>query len=88
MKEKGRYCFYFMLNAMITAGVIIWFTGLYYLMIKAGIPYQDPPLDVQIQYEINAGIGAVLLGIGFQIAVGGCMLRLVLNLIWKKYRKK
>ena len=40
MKEKGRDIFYPIINAVIIAGVIIWFIGLYYLMIKAGIPYQ------------------------------------------------
>lgn len=62
--------------------------GEHTLMIKAGIPYQDPPLDLRIQYEINAGIGDILMGIGFKITVSCCILRLVLNLIRKKWQKK
>ncbi len=87
MKEKGRDIFYPIINAVIISGVIIWFIGLYYLMIKAGIPYQDPPLDLWIQYEINAGIGDILMGIGFKITVSGCILRLVLYLIRKNGRR-
>ena len=80
MKEKGRDIFYPIINAVIISVVIIWFIGLYYLMIEAGIPYQDPPLDLWIQYEINAGIGDILMGIG-------CILRLVLYLIRKNGRR-
>lgn len=84
----GREKLCTMLNAVITAGIIIWFIGLYYFMIKAGIPYQDPPLDLQIQYEIHAGIGDVLMGMGFKIALCGGVFRFALNLIWKKRQEK
>ncbi len=84
MKEKSKYIIFQMLNAIIIAGVIILFIGLYYSVIKAGIPYQDPPLDLLIQYEVNAGIGDVLLGSGFKIAVCSGIIRVVLGLLWRK----
>lgn len=88
MKEKVRYFFCPIINAVIIAGIIIWLIGLYYAMIKAGIPYQDPPLDLQIQYEVHARIGDILMGSGFKIAIGSGIIRFVLNWIWKKGQKK
>lgn len=88
MKEKVRYILYPVINAVIIAGIIILFIGLYYSMIKAGIPYQDPPLDLRIQYEVDARIGDVLTGSGFKIAICSIIIRFVLNLIWKKCEKK
>ena len=78
MKGKARYG---LLNSLILAGVILIFMGLYYWMIKAGIPYQDPTLEMQIQYTIDLRIGEILLGNGFLIAVCGGIIRLILGLI-------
>lgn len=47
--------------------------GSYYLMIKAGIPYQDPTVEMQIQYAINYGIGEILTKTGVVIAVLGAV---------------
>ena len=44
-------------SAMLLAGCIVFAVGVYYEMIKAGIPYQDPPPALQIQYAVNMGIG-------------------------------
>ncbi|MCI9078169.1 MAG: hypothetical protein HFH68_04485 [Lachnospiraceae bacterium] len=88
MKQKLKYILCTITNAFIIAGVIIWFIGLYYSVVKAGIPYQDPPLDLQIQYEINAGIGNVLAETGFKTAVIGSIIRFVLSLSWKFINKK
>ena len=78
MKGKARYG---LLNSLILAGVILLFIGSYYWMIKAGIPYQDPTLEMQIQYTIDLRIGEILLGNGFLIAVCGGIIRLILGLI-------
>ena len=80
--------FYSILHAIIISGIIVLLIGLYYFVIKAGIPYQDPPLDLQIQYEINARIGDILIEIGFKIAVYSSIIRFILSIIWKKYQKK
>ena len=78
MKGKARYG---LLNSLILAGVILLFMGSYYWMIKAGIPYQDPTLEMQIQYTIDLRIGQILLGNGFLIAICGGVIRLILKLI-------
>lgn len=83
MKEKVKYILCPITNAIIIAGIIILFIGLYYSVIKAGIPYQDPPMDLWIQYEVNAGIGDVLVGSGFKIAICSGIIRLILKFIWK-----
>lgn len=84
MKEKTRNSLCQLLNAVIIAGVILLFMGLYYSVVKAGIPYQDPPLDLRIQYEVNAGIGGLLVAYGFKIIIGGGVARLLLGLLLKK----
>lgn len=84
MKEKIRNNLCQIVNAVIIAGIIILLIGLYYCVVKAGIPYQDPPIELQIQYAVNMGIGDVLVGKGFVIAVCGGIVRLLLKLIWKK----
>ena len=76
------------LNAAILAGIIILFTGLYYCVIKAGIPYQDPPLELQIQYAINMGIGGILVKEGFLISICGGIARWLFKLVLRKKQKK
>ena len=71
------------IDSAIAAGLVIFFIGLYYWMIKAGIPYQDPPLELQIQYAIYKGTGELLLRNGFAIAVCGGFARLGLRLAEK-----
>lgn len=85
MNEKIKHILCQTINSVIIAGVIILFIGLYYSVIKAGIPYQDPPLELQIKYAVNEGIGEILAGKGFLIAVCGGAVRLVLWLIWRKH---
>ncbi len=68
------------INAILLAGIIMLLIGAYYCVIKAGIPYQDPPLELQIQYAINMGIGEVLVKKGFQISICGGIARLFLKL--------
>lgn len=71
-------------GAVILAGIIILFTGIYYWVIKAGIPYQDPPLELQIQYAINTGIGNTLVKEGLLISICGGIARLLFQLVLKK----
>lgn len=88
MKEKTKYYFRLTINSVILAGIILFLIGSYYSMIKAGIPYQDPPLELQIQYAINMGIGEILSKNGFLIAICGGVIRLLLGLIWRKCQQK
>ena len=88
MKETTRNILCQVINSVILAGVIIFLVGLYYSIIKAVIPYQDPPLELQINYAINMRIGKILVGKGLLIAVCGGIIRLILGLILKKQRRK
>lgn len=87
MQEKAWSHLCWMLNSVTLAGVIIFFIGSYYTIIKAGIPYQDPPLDLQIKYAVNMGIGETLVANGFVIAICGGMIRLLFGVIRKKYKR-
>ena len=40
-------------TSILLAGILILGAGLYYMVIKAGIPYQDPTPEIQLQYSIN-----------------------------------
>lgn len=63
-------------NAILLAGIIILFIGVSYWIIKAGILYQNPPLELQIPYAINMGIGDILVKDGFLISICGGIARL------------
>lgn len=71
-------------NAVLLAGMIILLIGVYYCVIKAGIPCQDPPMELQIQYAINMGIGEMLVKDGFLIFTCGGIARFFLKLVLKK----
>ena len=71
-------------SSLIIAGAVILLIGLYYLIIKAGIPYQDPTTEMQIQYEINMGIGNVLSLTGFCMTVISTVIRIILGVIGRK----
>ena len=85
---KCESCFSQIINAAILAGIIVLFIGIYYSVIKAGIPYQDPPLELQIQYAINIGIGDILVKNGFWIFICGVVARLLFKLVLKKRQRK
>jgi len=72
------------LNAAVLAGMLILFIGAYYCVVKAGIPPQDPPPEVQIQYAINMGIGETLVKDGVLICVCGGIARLAAGRIHEK----
>jgi hypothetical protein len=84
---KGESYFRLILNSVILAGIIILFTGIYYCVIKAGIPYQDPPLELQMQYTINMGIGNILVKDGFLISICGGIASWLFKLVMKKKQK-
>lgn len=88
MKEKTMYYLRLIANSVILAGIILFLIGSYYSVIKAGIPYQDPPVELQIQYAIYMGIGDILLKNGFLTAICGGMIRLLLGFIWRIYQRR
>ena len=91
--EQVIHFFKSVLIAITLAGVIVLFIGLYYVVIKAGIPYQAPPLELQIKYAVNMGIGEELTKVGFWITLLGGVARLLMGLPglilkWKEVRDK
>ena len=68
-------------NGFIIAGVIIFLIGVYYWMFKAGLPYQDAPTDLQIQYAIDYGTGETLMGTGFEVLIIGVVGRIISGII-------
>lgn len=71
-------------SSLIISGAIILLIGLYYLIIKAGIPYQDPTTEMQIQYAVNMGIGNVLSLTGVCMTVLATVIRIILGVIGRK----
>lgn len=88
MKKKMRSALCRLAEAILLAGATVFVIGLYYWIVKAGIPYQDPPLELQIQYTVNETIGKTLLADGFWLLLGGGTLRLFLWLTGRKRPKK
>lgn len=82
--NKVAYYIKHILDSVILAGMIILFIGLCYVVVKAGIPYQDPPLELQIKYAVNMGIGEELTKDGFWIIAFGVVVRVIIGLIWKR----
>lgn len=78
MINRTRFIILQISNTVCLAGLIILVIGLYYILIKAGIPYQDPTVEMQVQYGINHGIGSVLSKTGLIIALCGGIVRLIL----------
>lgn len=78
MNDKLKNIFCSICNAAILSGLIILLIGSYYWAIKAGIPYQDPPLELQIKYAVNMEIGNVLLKTGAVIFLVSGIMRLFL----------
>lgn len=60
--------------------------GFMYDILFAGIPYQDPPPDLQARYEADQDTAASIMTLGFYITVPGCLL-LVASLFFKGKRK-
>ena len=72
-------------NAVLLAGLIIFTIGTYYAVIKAGIPYQDAPLELQIQYTVHSGIGKELCKTGLFTLLYGIAFLLISRLLPKKH---
>lgn len=69
--------------AIMIAGIVVFCIGLFYILIKAGIPYQDPTPEMQIRYSISMSVGKELTGIGSCMTVTGIVSRIILGAIMK-----
>ena len=70
--------------AFLLAGVIILLIAAYYSIVKAGIPYQDPPPELQIQYAVNTGIGDELFKAGLIVVALGILGRMISRILDKR----
>lgn len=71
-------------TSILLAGILVLAAGLYYKVIKAGIPFQDPTPELQLQYLINMGIGDVLTKIGLCTTMAGSICRSVIGILNRK----
>ena len=79
MNKKTKYRLGQISNAVLLAGLIILMIGLYYAVLKAGIPYQDPTAEMQIQYAVNHEIGRVLSTVGVVLVLCGGIARFIIG---------
>ena len=82
--NKAIYYLKQLLNSFILAGIIILFIGLYYMVVRAGMPYQDPPLELQAKYAVSMGIGEELIKDGVWIVLLNVVMRVIAGVIWKR----
>lgn len=81
---RGLRLYKSLLNGLIIAGIIILGVSLYYWIIKAGIPYQDPTEELRIQYAVNMGIGDELFKVGLITFAIGLIPRIAVAIIGKR----
>jgi len=63
MKRTGKYT--------IAIGLLIIVAGFIYDIMFAGIPYQDPPVELQIKYDHNQKIASQIMTAGqYGLAAG------------------
>jgi hypothetical protein len=74
MKQRFKNFF----SGFVVAGLINILLGLFYWIIKAGIPYQDPTLEMQINYAANMRVGDILIVIGAILFIIGILGKIVL----------
>ncbi len=63
--------------AVFCIGVSVVVSGFLYDLLFAGIPYQDPPPEIQQRYLMHAAIAGRLYSIGGAILLAGCLLLVV-----------
>ena len=77
---------FYILGSFLIAGATMLGIGLFYVTVKAGIPYQDPPVELQIQYAVNTGVGNELLKGGAILACVAIVGRLIVRIIMKSQK--
>ncbi len=77
---------FYALGSFLIAGAVMLGIGLFYTTVKAGIPYQDPPLELQIQYAVNMGVGNELLKVGAVLVCVSIVGRLIIRIIRKSQK--
>lgn len=71
-------------NSIAIAGCLIFAAGVYYAIVKAGIPYQDPTPEMSLQYAVDFRIGEVLLTLGAAAFAVGAAGRVIMRFVKRK----
>ena len=66
-------------GAALSGGLVMALIGAYYAVVRAGVPYQDPTVEMQIHYAVQLGVGITLLRLGVVFTVAGAALKLLLR---------
>ena len=77
-----------LLDIVIVAGVIMLFAGLYFWLIKAGIPYQDPTPEMQMHYAKNLRTGEVLIAVGFLVSIFAPIPRIIVGIVARRRKQR
>lgn len=77
-----------LLDIVIVAGVIMLFAGLYFWLIKAGIPYQDPTPEMQMQYAKNLHTGEILIAAGFLVSIFAPVPRIIVGIVARRRKQR
>ena len=77
-----------LLDIVIVAGVIMLFAGLYFWLIKAGIPYQDPTPEMQMQYAKNLRTGEALIAVGFLVSIFAPIPRIIVGIVARRRKQR
>jgi hypothetical protein len=80
---KGLKSFF---KGFISGGMINLIIGIYYAIIKAGLPYQDPPSELQFEYAVNTEIGVIMTEVGLVMCLIGIIGVVMFKIIEKKKR--
>jgi hypothetical protein len=66
---------------IIWTGLSLLVFGLIYEIMFAGIPYQDPPADIQLRYERNQMIASWTMMLGLATLLAGGVIRTLVSVI-------
>lgn len=80
MKEKIKTS----IHSVILSGIFVFIIGLYFIVIKAGLPYQDPTTEMAIKWMAYNTAGEICMKNGIIIFALGLAGQLTHKLIKRK----
>lgn len=72
-----------MSRALCLAGAVVLAVGLYCWLVKAGLPPQDAPPDIQQEYAFNLRLGGLLTKAGAGILLWGLAARWLVGRLFR-----
>ena len=74
-------------TAVILAGIILIIIGFYFSVVKGGIPYQDPTVEMQIRWQAYHLAGEYNMKTGVFLLLCGAILKIV-NWMMVRFQSK